>query len=171
MVSLYANQPAGVEVERAVAKQKVHSNTFSTIAGVLFLANAAVFGYFISSQAIFVINYISTNGFSALFANWSYEYGTALINLILTMLMALGGLLILGRARGSYLLSGLTGAIVLLAVSFEYLTSNADYLLVVILVAFLGIALLAWSRMSAVEVAEREFAATTEINWPRIETF
>ncbi len=173
-VALYANPPEGLETEQLSAKGKGEGetkNAFSAFAGVLFVVNAIVFGYFIYPQSVFVLNYAVQNGFSTLLLNWSYEYGTSFINLILALLSAISGIFMIGNVRRSHLLGGATGSMMLLAVSFEYLNSNATYLLMVSAVAFASVVALAYARMSAVSMTERESTEPQEVSWPRIETF
>ncbi|MDE1873792.1 MAG: hypothetical protein KGI04_01580 [Candidatus Micrarchaeota archaeon] len=176
-VSLYSEPPRGLEAEELEAMghaTKEETNAFSSVAGLLFVANALIFGYFILPQAGFVLGYIAQKGFSTLVLNWSYEYGTSFINLILALLSGVSGLLMLANIKRSHLICGATGSMMLLAVSFEYLTSSALYLLVVTFVTFIGVVALAYARMSAISVVEQEEEAMpmpAEVNWPKIETF
>ncbi len=173
-VALYANPPAGLEAERHDAKSRggeAEKNGFSTLTGVLLVSNAIIFGYFIYPQAIFLVGYAVQNGIATLLFQLSYEYGTSLVNLILTLMSALSGLLMIANVRRSHLLGGATGSIMLLAISFEYLTSNADYLLVVSVIAFVSIVSLAYGRMSAASIGESEAVIPEEVAWPRMETF
>lgn len=154
------------------AMERATPNAFARISGALFLLDALVFGYFIFPQSVFVISYIARTGFSSFLLNWSYGYGTSLVNLILTLLSAVSGALMLSNLKRSHMLSGATGSILLLAVSFEYLNSNATYLLLVSVITFISVVSLAYARMSAVGAIEREEEEIPkEISWPRIETF
>ncbi|MCL5239309.1 MAG: hypothetical protein M1286_02470 [Candidatus Marsarchaeota archaeon] len=172
-VSLYANPPGGLEAEQLETggKEKAERNAFSTFAGLLFVINGIVLGYFILPQSSFVIGYILKSGLSSLLLNWSYEYGTSVINLIFTVLSAASGLLMLGGVRKSHMLSGIVGSVMLIAVSFEYLNSSATYLLIATVITFVSVIALTYARMSAVSDSEREAPVPQEINWPRIETF
>lgn len=178
-IALYANPPGGLEAEQAELKQaqlggKVARTAFSTLSGLLFVADAVVFGYFIFPQSVFLLGYIMTGGLHTFLLNWSYEYGTAFVNLILDLLLAISGISMLANAKLSHLVTGAAGSIILLAITFEYLNSSAIYLLVVSVIAFLGIASLAYARMSAVITIEQEEEKLTmpqEVGWPRLETF
>ncbi len=173
-VSLYENPPGGLEAEELESRgrgEKTETNVFSTLTGVLFVVNALVFSYFIFPQSSFVLGYIAKNGLGALLLNWSYAYGTSFINSVLAVLSALSGIMMLANVKRSHMLSGLVGSGMLIAVSFEYLNSSALYLLVVTVIAFISVVALAYARMSAVNVIEREAPIPQEVNWPRIETF
>lgn len=173
-VSLFANPPTGLEAEQGEAQgvsAKTELNAFSMLAALLFIVNAFVFSYFILPQSGFVIGYILNNGLGSLVLNGSYEYGTSLINIILALLSALSGVLMLAKVDRSHMLGGATGSMMLLAISFEYLNSSATYLLLVSVITFVSIVALAYARMSAVSILEKETPAPAEVNWPRIETF
>ena len=146
------------------------SNVFGIMTGFLFILNALVLAYFIFPQANFVLGYIAKTGVSTFLLSWNYDYGTTLINMILAVLTFAAGILMLARIGKGYSISGVICASMILAVSFEYLTSNATYLLLVSGMAFISIGTLAYSRMSSVSLSETEIAPE-EVNWPRFETF
>ncbi|MDE1855208.1 MAG: hypothetical protein KGH57_02730 [Candidatus Micrarchaeota archaeon] len=175
--ALYERPPEGLEAEEAealgTAETKTMRNAFSTITGMIFVVDAIVFGYFVYPQAAFVLGYIAQNGIGS-FGTWNYELGTSLINIILILLSVISGALMLANVSKGHLVTGATGSIILLAVSFEYLNSSAFYLLIVSVLTFAGVASLAYARMSAISVMEEEteaLPAQQEISWPRIETF
>lgn len=159
--------PVGTAVQPT---KREASNIFSIFAGILFIANAGLFGYFIYPQALFIIGYIAKTGLASFALSFNYDYGVALINLILLALAAICGLLLVARVKQSHFISGIVGASLVLCVTFEYLNSSTSYLLIVSVTSFICIIALAYSRMSAVVFTERE-ETPQEITWPRIETF
>lgn len=143
---------------------------FSRVSGILFIITALVFGYSIYPQSVFVVNYVIKGGLSSLLAGLNFNYEISLIDTVLVILNAVGGLLMLGGAKKSHVMCSLSGAAMLVMTSFEYLNSGASYTLIVSILAFLSIVSLAYARMSAVTVIEREYP-NTPISWPRMETF
>jgi hypothetical protein len=142
----------------------------SIITGLLFIGNAALLGYFIYPQSIFVMSYIEKTGLGTFFLSWNYDYDTSVINLVLMSLMALSGILKIANIKISEFIGGIVGACMVLVITFEYLNSNATYLLLTSVLSFICIGALAFSRMSSVSMTERE-EAPEEITWPRLETF
>ena len=179
MAALYESPPGGLEAEEMEAKGTLQGkevkNVFATIAGLLFVADAIVFGYFIFPQSAFVINYAVANGLSTLALSGNYTYGISFVNMVLALLLAVSGISMVVHAKLSHLVSGATGSIILLSVTFEYLNSNQVYLLLVSVFTFVSVAALAYARMSAVVEVEQEAPAATttmqDIDWPRLETF
>jgi hypothetical protein len=160
------------ELARRMSPQRPRKeiDVFAVFTGLLFIANALTFGYFIYPQSIFVISYIQKTGLMSFVLSWNYDYDTSVVNLMLMMLMIISGLLTITKSRISEFISGIVCACMVLAVTFEYLNSNATYLLLTSVVSFICIGALAYSRMSAVSMAEKE-QAPEDISWPRIETF
>jgi chemotaxis protein histidine kinase CheA len=178
MAALYEAPPEGLEAEESEARggtrEKEVKNIFSSIAGLMFMADAIILGYFTAPQSTFVLNYVVQNGLGALALRSGYEYGIAFVNIIFALLLIISGISLIVRAKLSHLVSGATGSIIMLSASFEYLNSNAVYLLLVSVLTFASTAALAYARMSAVVEAEQEqevVQTPQEINWPRIETF
>ena len=118
-----------------------------------------------------MLGYIAKSGLSTLLLTWNYNYSASVINMVFVALAAVAGLMLFARAKLSRPVSGITGSMLILASTFEYLNSNATYLLLVSAVSFASVAALAYSRMSAVAEAEEEEPAPERISWPRIETF
>lgn len=145
-------------------------NPFGPLAGIILLANSVIFGYFIYPQATFVMSYAARIGFGVFISNLNFDYGLTFLNLVLVVLGLIASIMMLGRLRIGNVFGGAVGAAILLSLTFEYLNSGAQYLLVVCIIAFFGIAALAFSRMSAVS-AEKEDIRIADINWPKIETF
>lgn len=178
MAALYEAPPEGLEAEEREARvgmrEKEVKNVFSIIAGLMFMADAIVLGYFVAPQSTFVLNYIAQNGLGALALRSGYEYGIAFVNIIFSLLLIISGVSLIAHAKLSHLVSGATGSIIMLSASFEYLNSNAVYLLLISVLTFVSTATLAYARMSAVVEVEQEqevVQTPQEINWPRIETF
>ncbi len=149
----------------------VQHNAFIKIGGVLFLVNAILFAYFILPQSSFVLGYMSKIGLGAFLASWNYEYGSAVVNMVLVLLSAASGALLLVNMKRSHLMGGTAGALLMLIVSYEYLNSGAAYLLMITLLSFVCIVSIVYARMSAVIATETETETPERINWPRIETF
>lgn len=169
MASLY--EPLGSEAPKPKKKARVKVGVFSVFSGFLFLLNTGVFGYFIYPQAVFLINHIETIGIVTFFLTLNYAYIISFANLVLVVLTLLSSILLITRLRGAYLLAGAVSAFTVLAVTYEYLDSNATYLLMVSLLTFICIISLIYSRMSAVRIEEGEEPLDFDVNWPRLETF
>ena len=156
-------------------KEKViGTNVFSKVAGSVMLINAVVFAFFIYNPSLYIFKYIQNIGIITfinfnLIENFNYTYGTGFIDMILVAATVLSGLALMTRFSKSHIITSLVSGAMLVMVSFEYLSSTANYLIAVCMLTFIGIGALAYSRMSAVSV-EEEFAKS-DVNWPRIETF
>jgi len=150
-------------------KTKVKLGTFSAVAGATMIFDAALFAFFIYPQIGFLISYISTKGIMALLSNLNYSYGITLLNFVVLAAMGVVGVLMLARTGRVYMFAGGIATTLLILASFEYLSSNANYLAIVSVVTFISIGAIAYSRMSAVTVEEEK--EEEEIVWPRIETF
>ncbi len=163
---------ASEQYGRPMTQKPLHEATsvFAAFTGLLFIANAALFAYFIYPQSLFIVGYIMKIGVGAFMISWNYEYDIALVNLLLIAFTAFSGLMMIARIRQSHFISGIVGASLVLAVTYEYLNSGNAYLLLISVSSFICIGALAYSRMSAVSNAERE-ETPLEIAWPRIETF
>ncbi len=146
-------------------------NSFSMVTGVIFIVNAAVFGYFIYPQSEFVIGYMLKSGIQNFAFQWNYNYSFTMANAILALASALSGILMFTRFRLNHLAGGVTATLLIIAGSYEYLNSSASYLLLVSVLAFASIIALAFTRMSAVSMYEGEEPLPHEIPWPRLETF
>lgn len=152
-------------------------NALSYLAGTLFLISAGVFMYLTLPQAIYLLNYISTTGAVAFLSSFlislNYDYATTLMNMALVALSAACGLLMFARPDKAHRLSGLVSGLVILLVTFEYLSGGeASDLLVVVVLAFFEIGILAYVSMTASSrAAEAEEIKAEEMLWPRVETF
>ena len=148
------------------------TNFFSGMTGFLFVLNAAVFGYYIYPQSLFIVNYIYSTGIVRFLSSYNTGYYFSFLNLILALLSFVGGILMFTRQEKGHMFSAVVGAMVILAATYEYMQSSLIYLLAVSAIAFVGIGTLTYARMSAASrVEEREELAPEEIDWPRIKTF
>jgi hypothetical protein len=165
-------EPRAPEKTGKLAMFERRRNYFSSIAGLLFIINAAFFSYYIYPQSIFIVNYIHITGLS-FFNSYNYNYDSSLANLMLVVFSFLGGLLMFAKGEKTYLFNGIVTSFVILVVTFEYLSSPSTlYLLIVSALAFVGIGALAYSSMTTANIAEeREEMTPEEIEWPSIETF
>ena len=161
--------PAGVRSETA---EKKETNTSSYLAGALFVASAVIFGYIIYPQSLFMLGYISQVGLVPFLSAISYAYGITIMNLALVILSVIAGALMFARPEKAHSFSGIVSSLVILAVTFEYLNSNSEYLLTVVIIAFFEIGILAYVSMTASgRAAEIEERRAEEMLWPRVETF
>lgn len=168
----YFSETQDVEAQliaRPKAKVAVN-NTLSRVAGTIMLVNAVMFAYFIYPQALFIIHDISQIGIVSFLNSINYAYGTGFADIILIAATFLAGITLTFGIGRSNALAGFVSAAMLFTSSYEYLNSNAGYLLAVSMLTFVSIGALAYSRMSAAS-AEEELTVQQEINWPRIETF
>ncbi|VVB77424.1 Uncharacterised protein [uncultured archaeon] len=148
------------------------SNLFAYIAGLLFAIDAVAFGYYIYPQSVFVLNYFLKIGAQAFLVSLNYSYGLSIAYTLASVLGLLGGILMLLKPDKGHGLSGVTGSMLVLATTFEYLNTGKPYLLAVTAMAFLGIGVLTYVRMNSVaHTAEVEEKRPEEVLWPGIETF
>ncbi len=166
MAALYT--PSVAEQKR---KMEMPVSTFSIITSALFVLNAIVFEYFIHGQSLFVINYINMVGVEAFLLNWNYTYVVAFFNLFIAVMCVISGLLMLTKIKNGYLIAAGTASIMIVGVSQEYLNSDATYLLMMSVLSFITIVALAYTRMSAVRMKEREEIFPFQVDWPRLENF
>ncbi|MEM3781708.1 MAG: cell envelope integrity protein TolA [Candidatus Micrarchaeaceae archaeon] len=150
---------------------KVTASPFSVIAGAFLLADAALLGFFGYPQYALTLSQLKSLGFFGFLSSVNYTSGISLLNLVLMLGIGLCGLLMVARFGKTYIAAGSISVVLLVTASFEYLSSNAAYLAIVSVVTFLCIIAIAYSRMSAVTVAEEEGPEPEQIVWPSIETF
>ncbi len=151
-------------------------NTFEMYAGIVFLVYAIALSYFTYPQWSLLIAFVGKVGVSGLLSHLSTNYGAFLFNIFVVALGAVAALSLLTRAKGGYYLSTLAGVLSIVLVTYEFLTSNATYLLAILVLAFAGIVVLAFSRMTAARSEKTEVFSEpqplgNEIEWPRLETF
>ena len=149
----------------------------SYLAGAVFLASAAIFGYLIYTPSLFVISDIMKIGLdqfmnSILLNSISYEYEISMLNIALVAFSALSGVLMFARPEKVHRFGGIVVALVILAVTYEYLNTNSGDLLIVMIAAFFEMGILVYASMAASNQAIEENEIRTEdIAWPRIEAF
>lgn len=146
-------------------------NAFQPIAVALFFIDAAVLAYFLVPQAGLLLDVLTKSGAGAISVAWSYGSTISLVNMLFVAATAFAGITLFARVRLSHLISGVTAGMLILASTFEYLNSNATYLLAISVLSFVGIAAVAYSNMSSVGELEKEEQLPEKVNWPRIETF
>ena len=148
---------------------QIKFNSFIALSSFFLIANALIMGYFVYPQAKFLVNYISSVGFSGFLDNLTYSYGLSFINLLVVLFSALAGLILFAKSDRWFYLSWVIDSFVLIISSYEYLTLNSSYLLAISVLSLITIGTLSYSRLSR---STEEIAKAGEaINWPRIETF
>jgi hypothetical protein len=101
----------------------------------------------------------------------NYDYSISLVNLALVLFSLIGGIVMIYAPKRGHLVGGFLNAAVILAVTFEYLNSSTDYLLVINGIAFLSLVSLVYARMSSVAAIEEEEKNPEQFTWPRVEAF
>ncbi|MGA3020358.1 MAG: hypothetical protein ABSD68_00190 [Candidatus Micrarchaeales archaeon] len=149
---------------------KKESGIPAAVTGIIFIFNALVFAYFIYPESLFVINYVQHIGIYSFINSVNFPYDIPIINMTLVALSFLSGLLMMIRIRGSHMIGGVIGSLMTLAVTYEYLNSNANYLFIVSIVSFISVGSLVYSRMASVSEASKEIARE-DVAWPMPETF
>lgn len=164
--------PFPAKAGAAAEGKGANANVVSYLAGALFLAIAVIFGYLIYTPSLFLISDVLKIGLLQFLNSISYEYGIATINLALVLLSAAAGALIVARPERAHRFSGIVIALLILAVTFEYLNSNSENLLVVVVAAFFEMGILAYASMTSTSrAAESNELRTEDIAWPGIEAF
>lgn len=157
---------------RPKAEEKAPTiNVFAYLTGILFIVNAAIFGYFTYPQAIFLANQALVVGMSSFIATLNLDYVVSLVNLALVLLSLLVGIVVVTSPKRGHLSGAFVNSAVILAVTFEYLNSNTNYLLFVNGIAFLSIVSLVYARMSSTAALEEEAEHPEELSWPTMEAF
>ena len=164
-------QQAGIAKPKAAEEKAEAINVFGLLTGVLFIANGIIFGYFTYPQAIFLASNVAAIGLPSFIATLNYNYAISLVNVTLILLTLIGGLVMVMKPKMGHLIGGFVNSAVILAVTFEYLNSSTNYLLVVNGIAFLSIVMLVYARMSSVAALEEEEENPEQFSWPRVEAF
>ncbi len=170
-------------VSRNTVPVKYSRNIFTNIAALVLVINSAVVVYLTYPSIISLLNSLGTH------INAINVPGVALTTLITTavstfsaypfqsvyvavaLLSFLSGISVFASRHGFYF-GIIVAFFTLLVFSYEYL-SGIQYTYVIIIsgIAFVEIAVLAYSRMSSITFAPDEDAARKYIDWPRPETF
>jgi hypothetical protein len=165
----YIPIPDEFTIKKKLKEKILLTHMLSRLAGVVMLVNSTVFAFFIYPQSMFIMNYMKEVGPSAFFNTLNYTYSTGFLDILLLVATFISGLIMLTKFNSSHIIAGFVSSVMLVAVTFEYLSSNANYLLGVSMLTFVGIGVLTFSRISAGSIEEESLP--THISWPRPETF
>ncbi len=146
------------------------ANAFSYLSAMVLFSNAAILLYFTYPQTSYVIDTLFARGLlgvGLLITN----YGIALLNTVLVLLGLIAATFIIRPSDRGFLISGMVIALMLMSLSFEYLNSNASYLLITTLISFANMVLLITSKATSLGRYPVEEEAPQNVAWPRIETF
>ena len=170
-------------VSRNTVPVKYSRNILTNLAALVLLINSAVVVYLTYPSILSLLNSLGTH-ISAINVP-----GVALTTLITTaistfsaypfqsvyvavaLLSFLSGISVFASRHGFYF-GIIVAFFTLLVFSYEYLSGiQYTYIIILLGIAFVEIAVLAYSRMSSVTFAPDEDAARKYIDWPRPETF
>ncbi|MGC8676014.1 MAG: hypothetical protein ACP5T3_00660 [Candidatus Micrarchaeia archaeon] len=152
-------------------RTKVVASQFNGVAGALLVFDVLVLLFFGYQQYALMFDTILKIGLAGFINMMNYAYGTSLLNFVLILASVIAGLLMIFKMGRTYMIAGSVAIMLLVATSFEYITSNATYLAIVSALTFISVVAIAYSRMSAVVVAEEEEEEPEPVIWPKIETF
>ncbi len=170
--NLYCLEDIDVVSGGRTEKPVYRKNIFSYLAGLFFMLNAAIFGYFTYPTASFVVDGLLASLSQVAFYSFMSTYFFQTMNLFLTLLSFLSAITILATYRRGFGFGLVMGIFTLMVSSYEYLNSSISYLLLVTAIAVSAIALLIYSRMSSVSVkAAEEKIEPNDIEWPKPEVF
>ncbi len=130
-----------------------------------------ILAYFSYPQLLFIYQYLQKVGLFFFINTLTYSYIISLMNLVLIICGVIAGLAVFRGGNKGFYFGGLVGAFILIIGSYEYLNSYKPELLGICVIALLNIAMLAYSRMSAAETQYNAAIKTTDIDWPKLESF
>ncbi len=146
-------------------------NSFSILASIMFFANAILLGYFTYKQTEFIAQTALSIGIVHFFTNLSTSYYIPLANAFLALIGLICAISVLRKGPYGIALGILISSGGLMIVLYEYLNSSVDYLFVSCVLYIFALALIAYSRMSAVrDVADQKITAP-DVEWPKPEAF
>lgn len=154
---------------RSMPVMKESISLLQIFAGLALLATAITFGYYVYPQLQYTATYLGSVGFLNFFATINLPYDFTMLNAFFILLTFIGGIRMFSKSQGRGSFGGVSCGLLIIVVLFEYLNSNAQYLLWILMLAFVSVGLVAYSKMSY-EGAETE-KMLSSLSWPVIEAF
>ncbi len=153
------------------AKMENPNSKYTSISSAFFIITAVILGYFTYPQAAVLLNYMHKVGLSYMLSNLTYGYAISLMNFAIVLFSVVGGIVVLTKSQKGFYLGAMIGLLMLIAVSYEYLNSSIDYLLVVTVTSLASVSLLAYGRVVSSNAEFVSEISNEEVNWPSLETF
>ena len=145
-------------------------NTFAYVSAVLLVANAALLLYF-NPQSLIVINEVMKTGPLEFIKSINYVSLVYLSNLFIILFGFISAALLFANSGKGAAIGGLVDSFTIIITTYELLNTNANYLFAVSAIAFVSIATIALSRMSAANKEYQEELKYPNVEWPKVEGF
>ncbi len=145
-------------------------NTFAYVSAVLLVANAALLLYF-NPQSLIVINEVMKTGPLEFIKSINYVSLVYLSNLFIILFGFISAALLFANSGKGAAIGGLVDSFTIIITTYELLNTNANYLFAVSAIAFVSIATIALSRMSAANKEYQEELEYPNVEWPKVEGF
>ncbi len=133
----------GEEAEKDQARMSI-----PPIAGIGFIINALLIGYFTYPQISYLISSGTGAGALSVLNNFTYAYQLAVLDIIVFTLSATAGLFVITKSNNSAFTSAALGVLVLLGASYEFLNSFSVYLLAITALAIINIGVVSYLRVN-----------------------
>ena len=160
------------EVSREHGGEINYWNFFTYLASAFILCNATLLFYYIYPQTNFLVAYLTSAGVIKFIMNTNFSYAMASFNTVLSLLGFVSGFGLIFKLRHSFAVSSVVAAITLLVLSYGYLNTNTQYLLISAVLSFVSISLIAMGRMAATGASYLESSKSpADLDWPRLESF
>ncbi|MHB1830494.1 MAG: hypothetical protein ACYCO0_03815 [Candidatus Micrarchaeaceae archaeon] len=146
-------------------------NRFSILTSVLLIANSALLAYFLYDQAQFLVSQAIKQGVSNFLLQLNMLYVFPIANILIILLGVVAAITIL---RKSIYMFGFTFVFTfasLLIMTYEYLSTSANYMIVSGVILLVAISTTVYSRVSSLEITSTQAIPAPEMNWPKPEVF
>ena len=160
------------EVSREHGGEINYWNSFTYISAAVMLANSSLLLYYIYPQTNFLVAYLTSAGVLTFIMNTNFSYAMASINIMLSALGFISGLALILKVKHSFAFGGIVSGAMLLILSYGYINTNTQYLLISSALSAISITMIAMGRMAATGAEYLEInKSPSELDWPRLETF
>ena len=161
------------KVSTIQAKKAIETgiSAFNYIASVLFIASAAVLAVATYPQVFYIAGAIAKSGALKFFGNLSATYYIPLLNTALIFVSVIAAAAILAKSGKAFSFSLVVAMLFLMFASYEYLTSNVTYTMILTAIMLVNIPVLVYSRMSSISHFTDERISIPDVAWPKPEVF
>ncbi|MCL5428117.1 MAG: hypothetical protein M1321_02960 [Candidatus Marsarchaeota archaeon] len=147
-------------------------NRFVYLTSILFAAMSILLIYLMYIPAGYLIAGIMGTGLSLSLITVILQYFFVAAGLLLALLSLISAVLVIRHTPATFWLSAIVLVLVLITASYEYFTSDAQKMYLIIGLALVNMAALAAAKMDVSgSMAAKESASSEGIEWPRPELF
>ncbi|MDE1851776.1 MAG: hypothetical protein KGH69_03760 [Candidatus Micrarchaeota archaeon] len=155
------------DIDKATMEKEVRTqrSMFTYIASAIFAVNSAVLFLLFNQQALYILNYAINSGISALISNYNYSYIISMTDTLVLLCNVIAVFVSLSKSNRAFIFSSVVIGVSMMLLSYEYLTSGTQNLLVSVVIMLFALGALAFSRMSSVSsVSDR--LSVADVEWP-----